>query len=428
MRNLSGGNLQKLVLGREFSDEPLVLVVAQPTRGLDVGAIETVHAYLRDAAAKGVAILLMSEDLDELRALADRILVVYEGAVVGELAAGEASIEEIGYLMAGGRSGGSLAIRLERRLEQPWWLSVAVPVGSLVVAFGIMGIVLAASGHAPGATYRRIVEAGFTGHGALSATLISATPILFTGLAAAAAFRMQLFNIGAEGQLYLGAIGASWIALQLGDHGATSKPLFVVAMCAAAGILGALWALIPGVLASLREHERDHHVADAQLRGRLPAHVPHLRQLVLLARRLEPAGALLPAGEADAVGGRVGDVRVSRRRPARLPRRTPGGGDALGPLLADALRLRGQRHRRLAARGALRGDAHAPEDPRGDGRLGRRRGLGGASQIGDFSHTLDGSPQGLQAAAFGYTGSSSPRSPATTRSRSASSRCSSAGC
>ncbi len=102
VRNLSGGNLQKLVLGREFADEPLVLVVAQPTRGLDVGAIETVHAYLRDAAAQGVGILLLSEDLDELRALSDRILVLYEGAVVGELAAGEASIEEIGFLMAGG--------------------------------------------------------------------------------------------------------------------------------------------------------------------------------------------------------------------------------------------------------------------------------------------------------------------------------------
>ena len=102
VRNLSGGNLQKLILGREFEDDPLVLVVAQPTRGLDVGAIETVHSYLRDAAAKGVAILLMSEDLDEIRALADRILVVYEGEIAGELHAGAASIEEIGLLMAGG--------------------------------------------------------------------------------------------------------------------------------------------------------------------------------------------------------------------------------------------------------------------------------------------------------------------------------------
>ena len=102
VRNLSGGNLQKLVLGREFSDDPLVLVVAQPTRGLDVGAIETVHSYLREAAAKGVAILLLSEDLDEIRALADRILVMYEGEIAGELHAGAASIEEIGLLMAGG--------------------------------------------------------------------------------------------------------------------------------------------------------------------------------------------------------------------------------------------------------------------------------------------------------------------------------------
>jgi simple sugar transport system ATP-binding protein len=102
VRNLSGGNLQKLVLGREFEDDPLVLVVAQPTRGLDVGAIETIHAYLRAAAQKGVAILLLSEDLDEIRALADRILVVYEGAIVGELDAREATVEELGFLMAGG--------------------------------------------------------------------------------------------------------------------------------------------------------------------------------------------------------------------------------------------------------------------------------------------------------------------------------------
>ena len=220
VRNLSGGNLQKLVLGREFADDPLVLVVAQPTRGLDVGAIETVHSYLREAAAKGVAILLMSEDLDEIRALADRILVMYEGEIVGELDAGTATIEEIGLLMAGGRA----RDRLERRLEQPWWLSVAVPVGSLVVAFAIMAVVLAATRARPGRRRTaRSSRPAFTGHGALSATLISATPILFTGLAAAAAFRMQLFNIGAEGQLYLGAIGASWIALQLGDQDATRR-------------------------------------------------------------------------------------------------------------------------------------------------------------------------------------------------------------
>ena len=103
-RQLSGGNLQKVVLGREFSGEPNVLIAAAPTRGLDVGAIETVHRYLRDASDKGVAILLISEDLDEVLALADRIAVMYEGRVVGEVDACSATVEEIGLLMAGGRA------------------------------------------------------------------------------------------------------------------------------------------------------------------------------------------------------------------------------------------------------------------------------------------------------------------------------------
>jgi len=102
-RLLSGGNLQKVVLAREFSGSPRVLVAASPTRGLDVGAIETVHSYLRDAAAGGLAVLLISEDLDEILALADRIVVMYEGAIAGETTRAAADVQEIGLLMAGGR-------------------------------------------------------------------------------------------------------------------------------------------------------------------------------------------------------------------------------------------------------------------------------------------------------------------------------------
>ena len=102
-RLLSGGNLQKVVLAREFSGKPRLLIAASPTRGLDVGAIETVHAYLREAAADGVGVLLISEDLDEILALADRIAVMYEGAIVGETPREEADVEEIGLLMAGGQ-------------------------------------------------------------------------------------------------------------------------------------------------------------------------------------------------------------------------------------------------------------------------------------------------------------------------------------
>jgi len=102
-RRLSGGNLQKVVLAREFEGEPRVLIAASPTRGLDVAAIETVHRYLRDAASAGVGVLLISEDLDEILALADRVAVMYEGAVVGELDAAHATVQGLGLLMAGGR-------------------------------------------------------------------------------------------------------------------------------------------------------------------------------------------------------------------------------------------------------------------------------------------------------------------------------------
>ena len=101
-RQLSGGNLQKVVLAREFDGSPRVLVVASPTRGLDVAAIETVHGYLREAANGYVGVLLISEDLDEILALADRVAVIYEGAIVGERDAHEATVEELGLLMAGG--------------------------------------------------------------------------------------------------------------------------------------------------------------------------------------------------------------------------------------------------------------------------------------------------------------------------------------
>ena len=99
---LSGGNQQKLVVGREVSRDPKVLIAAQPTRGLDVGAIEYVHKRLVAERDRGRAIMLVSLELDEVLSLSDRILVLYEGRIVGEHAAG-ADEEEIGLEMLGGR-------------------------------------------------------------------------------------------------------------------------------------------------------------------------------------------------------------------------------------------------------------------------------------------------------------------------------------
>jgi len=101
---LSGGNQQKLVLARELGREPGMLVAAQPTRGLDVGAIEFVHRRLLAERGNGTAILLVSMELEEVMSLSDRILVMYGGRVVAEFAAGEADSERIGYFMTGGSS------------------------------------------------------------------------------------------------------------------------------------------------------------------------------------------------------------------------------------------------------------------------------------------------------------------------------------
>lgn len=101
VRKLSGGNLQKLILARELSSTPRLLVAMQPTRGLDVGAIEGVQQLLLQQREQGCAILLVSEDLDELLALSDRIAVMYEGEIVSTLCQQDYDLETIGLMMTG---------------------------------------------------------------------------------------------------------------------------------------------------------------------------------------------------------------------------------------------------------------------------------------------------------------------------------------
>jgi len=99
---LSGGNQQKVVLAREFSENPDLLIAAQPTRGLDIGAAQFVHERLVEKRDTGAAILLVSAELDEIFALSDRIAVLYEGQIMGVFHAGVVDEEEVGLLMTGG--------------------------------------------------------------------------------------------------------------------------------------------------------------------------------------------------------------------------------------------------------------------------------------------------------------------------------------
>ena len=98
---LSGGNMQKLLMGRELISNPDVIIAAQPTRGLDVSAVDSIHNLIIDQRDKGSAILLISEDLDELFKLSDKLIVMYEGKVITEIETELATVENIGLAMAG---------------------------------------------------------------------------------------------------------------------------------------------------------------------------------------------------------------------------------------------------------------------------------------------------------------------------------------
>ncbi|MFK4068942.1 ABC transporter ATP-binding protein [Streptomyces sp. NPDC029674] len=106
--SLSGGNLQKLVIGRELAHESPLLIVEQPTRGVDIGAVQTIHDHLIAHRDAGHAILLVSAELSEIRGLADRVLVMYEGGIAAEFTREEADERRLGLAMAGGAPTGSL--------------------------------------------------------------------------------------------------------------------------------------------------------------------------------------------------------------------------------------------------------------------------------------------------------------------------------
>ncbi len=109
-KNLSGGNIQKLILARELSRGPRVLIAAQPTRGVDIGATEYIHAQLLKGRAEGLATLLISEDLDEVKSMSDRVVVLFGGQIMGIVNSDEVTTEQLGLMMAGDRVSEGLGI------------------------------------------------------------------------------------------------------------------------------------------------------------------------------------------------------------------------------------------------------------------------------------------------------------------------------
>ena len=195
--------MQKLILGRALAPEPRVILANQPTRGLDVGAVAYVHARLLEARARGAAVLLISEDLDEVRALSDVIHVISDGRLSPAFAARQHDRGRARRLDGGP---GVRACGLSRSPHPPALRLVGLPLAALGLTL-LVGMALAAvAGANPLAIFGLILKGAAGSRFAALETLNRATPLIFTGLAVAVAFRARLWNIGAEAQLYAGAL------------------------------------------------------------------------------------------------------------------------------------------------------------------------------------------------------------------------------
>jgi len=316
--SLSGGNMQKVVIAREFESDPAVLVVSQPTRGVDVGAMEFVHHALVAARDRGAGVLLVSADLNEVMSLSDRLLVMHRGAIISEFTQETMSETAVGLAMAGvdvdddavalaeARRAEKAALvshelevaheaepalaresiadavasaaaevagdgpvvgvevarpvdlaeveRSARRSERPRArealeavLAGAVqPVVALVGALVVGAIIIVILGKDPVAAYLELFVGSLTTTYGIGALVSQAIPLLVLSSSVIVSFRAGFFNIGGEGQLYMGAFFASISAIAVKD----SVPAVVTMVVALVigSLAGLLWGLLPGAL------------------------------------------------------------------------------------------------------------------------------------------------------------------------------------
>ncbi|MFV0252157.1 MAG: ATP-binding cassette domain-containing protein [Beutenbergiaceae bacterium] len=313
---LSGGNMQKVIIAREFTSDPALLMVSQPTRGVDVGAMEFVHRKVIQARDSGAGVLLISADLNEVMSLSDRLLVMYRGKVIAEFAHEDLNEIAVGLAMAGVEptperlaaaeaEHEKISSQLHEDLEEPLAANAPAddapeklpdgepglgtedpalpsadvespaseesssqvipervrllsregltkamtgatgPFIAIGLALVVGAIVVLAIGANPLVTYGELFFSPWTSAFGMSSMFASFVPLLIMSAAVVISFRAGFFNIGGEGQMYLGAFFAAWVGFTFTDL----PPVLLSVLCLVGGALaGAIWGFIPGWL------------------------------------------------------------------------------------------------------------------------------------------------------------------------------------
>ncbi len=296
--SLSGGNMQKVVIAREFESDPPLLVVSQPTRGVDVGAMEFVHRALVSARDRGAAVLLVSADLNEVMSLSDRLLVIHRGHIVDEFTHDSMSEIAIGLAMGGqavdeealaaahalhaakaelvstdldgdgipddlaakapatppapmtqapaheealpSRSTGSTVIKTI-------FTNSAQPVLAIIAALAIGAIIIALLGKNPADAYSELFISSLTTPYGIGALLAHTVQLMILSAAVIVSFRAGFFNVGGEGQLYVGALAGALTGIALKSSPLPSI-LVILIVLGVAFVVGGVWGWIPGAL------------------------------------------------------------------------------------------------------------------------------------------------------------------------------------
>lgn len=307
---LSGGNIQKVIIAREFASNPRFLMVNQPTRGVDVGAMEFVHNAIVRRRDQGAAVLLISADLNEVMSLSDRLLVMYRGEVIAEFTQETMDETAIGLAMAGvkpteeaiaERTARHEEIARELGIQEPAdggaevdteasvdetgvageiaadlspaslqsadseelgrdresvssWLrrtgrnvltQAAQPAIAITLSLLIGMVVILALGANPLAAYDELFFSAFRTPYGIGGFIAQFVPLAVLSAAVIVSFRAGFFNIGGEGQLFIGAITGAWVGFTFVDL----PPVLLTVLIIVGGIVGgALWGLLPGAL------------------------------------------------------------------------------------------------------------------------------------------------------------------------------------